>query len=134
MRSGVLRLALRENIVNDSIIAIGGNICNILPYSSNSFVHFINVNSACSTSSNKDLPLSAEIKVYPVPASNLLSVEIPSHIIFDQIEIVDVLGKSVKKIDFEFQNIHIEDLTSGIYFIKISYKNKMIASRKFIKI
>ncbi|MCO6460805.1 MAG: T9SS type A sorting domain-containing protein [Saprospiraceae bacterium] len=128
------RLALRENIVNDSIIAIGGNIFNILPYSSNSFVHFINVNSACSTSANKDLQVSAEIKVYPVPASNILSVEIPSHIIFDQLEIVDVLGRSVKKIDYKYQNIHIEDLTSGIYLIKISYNNKMIASRKFIKI
>jgi parallel beta-helix repeat protein len=76
-------------------------------------------------------------KVFPVPASDILNVEIDNQRC-DEIEIIlfDVLGQVVEKKHFSNSNIitsfDIYDLKSIIYFLKISINSEHVVLKKII--
>jgi len=61
------------------------------------------------------------VKIYPVPASSNITIEINSHINGNMlIEITDILGNRIKHIETNKAKLilDIEDLKAGIYFIR----------------
>ena len=74
--------------------------------------------------------LSEGLKIYPNPVSDILSVE--SKLALKKIEIYSILGQKVKEINSDFNSISTNQLSNGIFLIKI-YSEKGIAVRKLIK-
>lgn len=97
--------------------------------------HKIKKLEAISTTSIEDLSVNDQLKIYPNPTTQYLTIhtegdlDIHSVMIFDMNgRIVDpiFLGKDVR------QDIDISHLTKGVYFITISFTNERITKR-FIK-
>ena len=72
-----------------------------------------------------------EFSVFPNPATN--TIEVKGNQPFDQIEILDVLGKSIL-IDNIANKFDISELNSGFYILKIISNKKVLAKNNFIKI
>jgi endonuclease I len=85
------------------------------------------------TSSTDDLTKNNDVRFYPNPVSDLLTLE--NHTKGTQISIVNLTGQvvsSTKTNDFKTE-ISVSELPKGIYFIKISENQKIIQISKFIK-
>jgi hypothetical protein len=81
-------------------------------------------------------PESNYFKIYPVPATSTITLEITKKIKDKMmIEISDILGKKMKSIEMDKvkMSIDIEDLKGGVYFILITDHNSFIWNRKIIK-
>jgi hypothetical protein len=119
-------LSLGLNTKNVS--ANGGWPRNIKFWFSSGDVNFSSV-----TSNGSPLGLqqvnSALIKIYPNPASNVLTISGVNNI--DSVKVYSILGRLEKEV-FNTQQIEISDLASGIYFVKVSNGSNVI-SKKFIK-
>ena len=86
--------------------------------------------------SEKDILSTSEIieqklKIYPNPVSNVLTIKSEINPI-DKVEIYSVLGKKIKTIDSDFENINTEDLSKGIYLLRIN-SEKGTTIKKLIK-
>nr|WP_321244895.1 M28 family peptidase [uncultured Psychroserpens sp.] len=65
-----------------------------------------------------------ELKVYPIPAKNFITVELSSEIATD-LNLFDVSGKLVlNKTITENTELNIKNLPQGIYFLKVNTKEK----------
>jgi hypothetical protein len=71
--------------------------------------------SACSTGSLEEISINAT--VYPVPASDILTVETTSAI--QSYSIIDVMGNELMNNDFQ-STISVKELTAGVYFIVLN--------------
>lgn len=72
-----------------------------------------------------------QLKIFPNPVSNILTIK--SEIIpIDKVIIYSILGKKIKEIRIDFNNIHTEDLSKGLYLISI-YTEKGTTVKKLIK-
>ena len=69
------------------------------------------------------------LTIYPNPADNFISIE--NLLVDSKVELIDVVGKKIKSFKIESQNqkLDINDLNSGVYFVKVDDK----ATAKFIK-
>ena len=69
------------------------------------------------------------LTIYPNPADNFISIE--NLLIDSEVELINVVGKKMKSFKIESQNqkLDINDLSSGVYFVKVGDK----AAAKFIK-
>lgn len=83
-----------------------------------------------STYENK-LKDSSLIQTFPNPAINF--IEIKGTIEYDEIEIIDILGK-VMKMKNQNNIFYISTLNSGYYIIKILSNNRVISINSFIKL
>lgn len=70
------------------------------------------------------------IKVYPNPVSQILTID--SNRPINRVELFSILGKKVKNVNSDFKTIPVNDLSNGIYIIKIQSGNHMVF-RKIIK-
>lgn len=86
-----------------------------------------NLNS-CNTLSS-DTVVFEDLKIYPNPVSNLLTVKSNQKI--DKLELYSILGKKVKVKEFS-NNLNISNLSSGLYLLKIYSGNNSI-SKKIVK-
>ena len=80
---------------------------------------------------NKTIP----IKIYPLPATIELTVEIPREFRKNKISILiyDIYGKSVYQSEnFTKNSINVSKYKQGIYFLKIRTDNNFTAEKKFI--
>ena len=90
------------------------------------------VGSSCSSLSLDDNIWGNNIKIYPNPTSKTFNIN-SSQIELNKIEIYSLLGKKLKEYNVNTQVYNIEDLTSGLYLVKI-YSNKgMFTIKKLIK-
>ncbi|MBV8325294.1 S8 family peptidase [Chryseobacterium sp.] len=69
------------------------------------------------------------IKIYPNPVTNILSIQ--SEYDIKSLEIYDNLGRLIRK-NSQQKAVHVENLSKGIYYLKIQIKDK-IYYEKFIK-
>ena len=78
-----------------------------------------------------------EMELYPNPVGNTLNITSSETI--SEIEIVNVMGQVVKRIEENADNVacDVEDLTSGVYMVRIrtlsEVERSVISQRKFIK-
>ena len=90
------------------------------------------VGSNCSSLSLDDSIWGDNIKIYPNPTSNTFNIK-SSQIELNKIEIYSLLGEKLKEYNVNTSVYNIEDLTSGLYLVKI-YSNKgMFTIKKLIK-
>ena len=83
-----------------------------------------------STVSNVEIP---KITLYPNPAVNYITINLTSIQNNEKLQIYNTLGLLVKEIDVSalIQQINIEDLTTGIYIVRLN--NSQSLSAEFIK-
>lgn len=74
------------------------------------------------------------INVYPNPAKDILYIEFTNSIEKSRIEIYDAFGKLVLNEDISTQNpsLNIQQLSSGIYFYKVIFGNKVLQNKLVI--
>ena len=76
------------------------------------------------------------ISLYPNPTQSSLTIEISnSEVQLNQVEIMDLLGKVVKKEHFtgSTKTLNIGDLKNGIYMLRIHLNNGEIVNEKVVK-
>ena len=75
--------------------------------------------------------MSAEIALFPNPATDILNITSSETI--SEIEIVNVMGQVVKRIEVNSDNAvcDVEDLKAGVYVVRIH--GTVVSQRKFIK-
>ncbi|NRR91870.1 T9SS type A sorting domain-containing protein [Winogradskyella undariae] len=94
-----------------------------------------NIMADSETLSTKDIAISSELKLYPNPSNNTITV-ISNENVTEAISynIIDALGRTVKTGDSKLnQEIHIQDLTNGNYIVEIKNDNGNILRKKIIK-
>ncbi len=75
---------------------------------------------------------SAKITVYPNPVGANLNVSLPTEVMADSMEIIDITGRVVRKVVSGFESVNVADLAPGHYMLHIKAGNE-IAVKKFIK-
>ncbi len=74
-----------------------------------------------------------EIKIYPNPLNNSLTIETESGQ-ESQMILMDISGREVKKVRLEQKdNIDVSNLTPGIYFITVSKNREVVYKSKVVK-
>ncbi|AFU68998.1 cell surface protein with Por secretion system C-terminal sorting domain [Psychroflexus torquis ATCC 700755] len=73
------------------------------------------------------------ISVYPNPVSNTLNFNNPNQIELDQALVYTMEGRLVKSFNDVKENIDLEDLVSGVYFVTIKNKQQEALTFKVIK-
>lgn len=71
------------------------------------------------------------ISIYPNPTYSFININ--SNVIIEKIKIYDINGREIKSIDGNVKRLSIENMSKGIYFLKIESKNKSFV-KKIIKI
>lgn len=93
------------------------------------------IDPSCSTTGiNDNFDLTSDIRLYPNPANNQLTLASPSVSVLNNIELFDLQGKSLGLGSFKTGNKLIFDtsgLTNGLYFIRLNTDEKSII-KKFI--
>jgi len=89
-----------------------------------------NVGDNCALSVNNSV-LAQSVKLFPNPVKNILNLNSPIKTI-TKVEIYSVIGKKVLTFGNDPEQMNIEELSSGIYLIKISSNNGAYTT-KFIK-
>ncbi len=74
--------------------------------------------------------LAEGLNIYPNPVTNTFTID--SKIPLLKVEIYSILGKKVREINSDYKSIPINDLSIGVYLIKI-FSEKGIAVKKIIK-
>ncbi len=78
-----------------------------------------------------EISIGNSFSVYPNPAKNQLTIN-NGELKIESINILDITGKSVKRVNKLSNTIDVSDLVKGIYFIQIQTQ-KGIANSRFIK-
>ena len=75
----------------------------------------------------------SEIAIFPNPATSILNITSSETI--SEIEIVNVMGQLVRRIEVNSDNAvcNVEDLRSGVYVVRIRTASATLSQRKFIK-
>ncbi|MGK0413257.1 MAG: endo-1,3(4)-beta-glucanase, partial [Polaribacter sp.] len=89
------------------------------------------VGDTCSALSVASNDLNNSIVVYPNPVKNNLLISSKTAKI-TKVQIYSVVGKLVKQKTENLNSIHVEDLSNGLYLIKIYTSNTFI-TKKFLK-
>ena len=83
----------------------------------------------------KELDLEKNnLKVYPNPANSILNLELSKFIGKENynIKIINIIGETIFE-DKSVEEINVSELKSGIYFLQLYYKKKLISVAKIIK-
>lgn len=83
------------------------------------------------TLSTVDNSLREYLQIYPNPVNNILNIK-AKDIKLTKIEIYTVTGKKIKVFQSKLNKINVEDLSSGLYLIKVYNENRFYTT-KFIK-
>lgn len=79
--------------------------------------------------------IESKISLYPNPVGNTLCIS--SEVTISEIEIVNVMGQVVRRIEVNSDNVtsDVEDLKAGVYIVRIHGTNteSVVCQRKFIK-
>jgi hypothetical protein len=81
--------------------------------------------------------LNKNIRIYPIPARNIVNIEITEKLTHEKnsIEIIDVLGKNVFKeeLNSELNIISVSQLNAGIYFAILKSGNHTITKKIIVE-
>ena len=112
--------------VNNAEAAIANtfpyNTWNVIsqPLDENGYAYVpVNFSSTCNLSINDFGNLSA-VSIYPNPVKDKLWLDNPNQIKINKIEIYDISGQIIKSFSFVGDFFDVENLSSGVYFVRIS--------------
>lgn len=83
----------------------------------------------------KEMIVSNEVKIYPIPAKRFFTVEIPTTFFEPTIVITDIVGKKIIAIENIQQSkvkVLIEELNSGVYFVSVSSNGQKLFTKRII--
>jgi hypothetical protein len=127
--TGTQTLQVGENTFNITVTAEDGTSTRI---------YTVTVNRADATGIS-DLSQAAQLKIYPNPVKDRLSIENgvstalnDQELRVDNVEIVDLSGRAVISTSLNDRSVNVSHLSSGIYFIKIE-TDKGTVTEKFVK-
>ena len=94
----------------------------------------LNNNNGCTSLSLNDTAALQAIAVYPNPVSQYFMITSP-HVTVDMVEVYNVNGQLVKTQKLEDVNnkVYIDELESGVYFLRIFGEGKFLKSDKVVK-
>ena len=77
--------------------------------------------------------VTMEIALFPNPVTDILNITSSEPI--SEIEIVNVMGQVVRRVEVNSDNAvcDVEDLTAGVYVVRISAEGMVVSQRKFVK-
>ena len=90
----------------------------------------ITLNPVLGTLANNDFELEKSILLSPNPANEILNIQTPSNVVFENASIINLLGQKV--LESNINNISVAALSTGIYSILIKTSEGLV-SKKFIK-
>ena len=73
------------------------------------------------------------IQVYPNPAKNLLRIDNLEKVELESISITNINGQVIKQFDSKNTKLDISNIASGLYFLKIEYKNGFLTKKILIE-
>ena len=83
--------------------------------------------------SNEDFTISNQIKIWPNPAIDHLTIDLPESIQIESIAIIyNQLGQKVAQLDINNNNIQLTNLTSGQYLLSLRNDQDIHLTKKFI--
>jgi len=83
-----------------------------------------------SSTSTRDLP-KMDLDIWPNPTNN--EVHIETKVPFDRVRIFSSLGKQVGEYAGEIVTLSMSNLESGMYFIQVEHRGRVLAVRKVVK-
>ena len=89
------------------------------------------VGSNCSSLSVDNQFLNASVKTYPNPVTNIIRINTSLEI--NKVAIFSVLGKKVKEVKHQLYSINIEDLSNGLYLMRIYTTRGFVTKKVIIK-
>jgi len=100
----------------------------------NTFRSVLLTSNGCNSLDVSDAEALRAISVYPNPVSQFFMISSPHHGI-DKVEIFNQNGQLVKsqKLDGLTSKVHIEDLETGVYYLRIYNAGEFLKSDKIIK-
>jgi hypothetical protein len=80
-------------------------------------------------------PLNKSINVYPNPAKEILNVDFAFKNLDIKVVIVDMLGNEIinEQLINQHTSLNIQNLSSGVYFVKVINGNECVGIKKWIK-
>ncbi len=80
-----------------------------------------------------DESIATEITLFPNPVNDILNITSSETI--SEIEIVNVMGQVVKRIEVNSDNVvcNVEDLKAGVYVVRIRIASATLSQRRFVK-
>ncbi len=87
------------------------------------------------TVGQKEIAVSKEVKIYPIPAKRFFTVELPISFINSEISVTDIVGKkiiSMENIQQSKVKVLTEELNSGVYFVSVSSNGQKVFTKRIV--
>jgi Secretion system C-terminal sorting domain len=102
-------------------------------YKGNVTLDYLKIGDAALTGLNR-LYNPADLSVYPNPAKTTIALKNSSSLNIQSIALVNMSGQIVKQINnYNGGSINVEDLRSGVYFVRVTTQDNALNTLKFIK-
>ena len=75
--------------------------------------------------------LSKSVKLYPNPAKGILNID-SNRLPISKIEFYSIIGNKILETKENYNLIHIEDLSKGVYLVKVYMENNKVAVKRLI--
>ena len=86
--------------------------------------------------SNLDIELKSNLRIYPNPFTNSVSIENSNTKAMNRVEIIDLLGQKIKTIErYEMTSneINVSSINPGMYILNVHFENGRMISQKIVK-
>ncbi|MBI2281966.1 MAG: T9SS type A sorting domain-containing protein [Bacteroidetes bacterium] len=83
----------------------------------------------------KEMIVSNEVKIYPIPAKRFFTVEIPTTFFEPTIVVTDIVGKKIiamENIQQSKVKVLTEELNSGVYFVSVSSNGQKVFTKRIV--
>ncbi|MGJ8683006.1 MAG: T9SS type A sorting domain-containing protein [Nonlabens sp.] len=94
-------------------------------------VFFDNFSLTASTASIDDFSI-ANVKMYPNPASDVLTIETTNGMNIATVEVFDILGKEIMNTPLQNNTLNVSELTQGLYLVKMTSDEGTSISQKLV--
>jgi hypothetical protein len=71
----------------------------------------------------------SEINIYPIPASDFVTIKTPNHIKIKSIRLIDMNGKVVMQLQHQVEKVNVSNLPQGVYLIQMTTENGSLSKR-----
>ena len=76
--------------------------------------------------------LDKSIRIYPNPSNGIFNIQNNGNINLTSIEVIDINGRVIKSNTSTFNQVDLNDVSNGIYFVKLK-SNSTTITKKVIK-
>ena len=87
------------------------------------------IQAACTLLSVSDYLLKEAISIYPNPVLDQLNISVKTEINIERLELYSIDGRLIKSQQYELQSMDLSNVSTGIYFLKISSDKGQINAR-----